>query len=96
MIKREGLKRPDFLNYSAYGVSYNSAYAMNVHHGMFTAVIKILGSDEQVEEYYEKACSEQIIGCYAQTEIGHGSDVQGLMTTAEFDKENQEFIINSS
>ena len=95
MIKREGLKRPDYLIYGAYGVSYNSSYGMNVHHGMFTSIIRILGSQEQVEEFYEKACSEQIIGCYAQTEIGHGSDVQGLMTTATFDKENQEFILNS-
>jgi len=55
MVKRHNLDRPDFLNYSAYGVSYNASYAMNVHHGMFTAIIKILGSDEQVDEYYEKA-----------------------------------------
>lgn len=96
LVKKHSLKRPDFLNYSAYGISYNGAYGMNVHQGMFTVIIKILGSPEQVEEYYEKACSEQIIGCYAQTEIGHGSDVQGLMTTAEFDKDTQEFVFNTS
>ncbi|CAI2361192.1 unnamed protein product [Moneuplotes crassus] len=95
MVEENNIKRPDFLNYSAYGVSYNSAYAFNVHHGMFTAIINILGSKEQVEKYYEKACSEEIIGCYAQTEVGHGSDVQGLMTTATFDRENQEFILHS-
>lgn len=95
MVMENNLQRPDFLNYSAYGVSYNSAYAFNVHHGMFTAIIRILGSKEQVEKYYEKACSEEIIGCYAQTEVGHGSDIQGLMTTATFDRDNQEFVLHS-
>lgn len=35
------------------------------------------------------------MGCYAQTEIGHGSDVSGLETTAIFDKKTDEFIINT-
>lgn len=37
----------------------------------------------------------QIIGCYAQTELGHGSNVQGLETTATFDPQTDEFIIHS-
>ncbi|MBA0859225.1 hypothetical protein Goshw_004587, partial [Gossypium schwendimanii] len=37
----------------------------------------------------------QIIGCYAQTELGHGSNVQGLETTATFDPETDEFVIHS-
>ena len=35
----------------------------------------------------------QIIGCYAQTEMGHGSNGQGLGTTAMFDPD--EFVLNS-
>lgn len=36
-----------------------------------------------------------IQGCYAQTEIGHGSDVTGLKTTATFDKAADEFVIHT-
>lgn len=35
------------------------------------------------------------IGTYAQTELGHGSNVAGLETTATLDKETDEFVINT-
>jgi acyl-CoA oxidase len=35
------------------------------------------------------------MGCYAQTELGHGSDVSGLETTAILDLTTDEFVINS-
>jgi len=37
----------------------------------------------------------QIIGCYAQTELAHGSNVAGVETTATFDKATDEFIIHT-
>lgn len=37
----------------------------------------------------------QIIGCYMQTELGHGSNVQQLETTATYDAKTQEFVIES-
>ena len=37
----------------------------------------------------------KMVGCYAQTELGHGSNVAGLETTATFDREKDEFVINS-
>ena len=37
----------------------------------------------------------KILGTYAQTELGHGSNVAGLETTATFDKATDEFIINT-
>ena len=36
-----------------------------------------------------------MIGCYCQTELGHGSDVAMLETTATFDSKTDEFVINS-
>lgn len=39
--------------------------------------------------------SLQILGCYAQTEMGHGSNVAGIETTATFDKNSDEFVIHT-
>lgn len=36
-----------------------------------------------------------ITGCFALTELGHSSFIRGSETYAIYDKENQEFIINS-
>ena len=52
-------------------------------------------SDEQIKIWLPKAERFEIFGSYSQTELGHGSNLRGLETTATFDKETDEFIINS-
>jgi len=42
---------------------------------MFIPAIKYLGTDKQVKKWLPLAESHSIIGTYAQTELGHGSDV---------------------
>jgi acyl-CoA oxidase len=42
-----------------------------------------------------KAMNYEIIGCYAQTELGHGSNVRGLETTATWNSNDKTFTIHS-
>lgn len=37
----------------------------------------------------------QMIGCYAQTELGHGSNVRGISTQATFDPANDEWVLHT-
>lgn len=62
---------------------------------MFIPAIKGQGNKEQLKKWLPLAYKMQIIGCYAQTELGHGSNVQGLETTATFDPQTDEFVIHS-
>ncbi|KAI4315227.1 hypothetical protein L6164_028061 [Bauhinia variegata] len=67
----------------------------DLHWGMFVPAIKGQGTEEQQKKWLPLAYKMQIIGCYAQTELGHGSNVQGLETTATFDPQTDEFVIHS-
>lgn len=68
---------------------------VDLHWGMFVPAIKGQGTEEQQKKWLSLANKMQIIGCYAQTELGHGSNVQGLETTATFDPQTDEFVIQS-
>ncbi|KAA8522204.1 hypothetical protein F0562_012877 [Nyssa sinensis] len=46
----------------------------DLHWGMFLPAIKGQGTEEQQQKWLPLAYKMQIIGCYAQTELGHGSN----------------------
>ena len=45
--------------------------------------------------YFPLIQSRAILGCYLQTEFGHGSDVSRLETTANYIQTTREFEIHS-
>lgn len=68
---------------------------IELHFWMFLLTIKNLGTDEQQKKWVPDATHLRIHGCYAQTELGHGSNVAGLQTTATFDPQTDEFVLNT-
>ncbi|XP_076954901.1 peroxisomal acyl-coenzyme A oxidase 1-like [Bidens hawaiensis] len=62
---------------------------------MFVPALEGQGTEEQKQKWLPLAKTMQIIGTYAQTELAHGSNVQGLETTATFDRQTDEFVIHS-
>ncbi|CAM4852807.1 unnamed protein product [Rotaria socialis] len=69
-------------------------FAFQLHTSMFIHTLETLASDEQKEKFLPLARSFQIIGTYAQTELGHGSNLQRLETEAVFDRTTDSFILN--
>lgn len=70
-------------------------FPLALHFSMFKLTIENLASDEQQARWLPDVYKLKIVGGYAQTELGHGSNVAGIETTATFDKSADQFIIHS-
>ena len=66
-----------------------------VQWGLFGGAIANLGNSETRKKYLPGVMSLDLLGCFAMTELGGGSDVQNLETTATFDRETGEFVIHT-
>ncbi|KAF1353949.1 acyl-CoA dehydrogenase/oxidase C-terminal [Delphinella strobiligena] len=66
-----------------------------LHESMFLITLRDQGNAEQHEKFLEKAQNYEYIGCYAQTELGHGSNVRGLETTATWNEPDKTFTMHS-
>ena len=62
---------------------------------MFIPAVKNLGTIEQQAEWVPRSWNCKIIGAYAQTELGHGTFIRGLETTATYEPSTKEFVIHS-
>ncbi|KAF2200304.1 acyl-CoA oxidase [Delitschia confertaspora ATCC 74209] len=62
---------------------------------MFVPTIAFQGTAEQKAKWIPLCESGKINGAYCQTELGHGTFVRGIETTATWDSETDEFVIHS-
>lgn len=74
-----------------------SVTRISVHFGLFVSTIKGSGTDDQYKYWLSQGCGDlkRFFGSFSMTELGHGSNVAGMETTATFDIETDEFIINT-
>ena len=66
-----------------------------VQWGLFGAAILHLGTRKHHEKWLPDVISLELPGAFAMTEIGHGSDVASVATTAVYDPETEEFEIHT-
>ncbi|KNA89505.1 MULTISPECIES: acyl-CoA dehydrogenase family protein [Gordonia] len=66
-----------------------------VQWGLFGGAVENLGTARHHEKYVADTISLDLLGCFAMTETGHGSNVQELETTATYDAATKEFVIHS-
>ncbi|MFZ4893553.1 acyl-CoA dehydrogenase [Plantibacter sp. Mn2098] len=66
-----------------------------VQWGLFGAAILHLGTAPHHDAFLPGAMNLDIPGAFAMTETGHGSDVASIATTATYDPDTQEFVINT-
>ena len=68
---------------------------VGVQFGLFGGAVLHLGTERHHEAYLADIASGRLLGCFAMTEHGHGSDVASLRTTATFDPVTDEFVIST-
>lgn len=68
---------------------------VGVQFGLFGGAIAQLGTARHHEAYLRDLASGRLLGCFAMTETGHGSNVQALQTVARYDPASEEFVIST-
>jgi acyl-CoA oxidase len=68
---------------------------LGVQFGLFAGSIQRLGTEYHHKKYLPDAATTTLMGCFAMTEIGHGSNVYRLETEATYDRETDCFIVHS-
>ncbi|CAH2262988.1 jg18691 [Pararge aegeria aegeria] len=79
--------------YSIQDGIFRNVNPLLIHVGLFWSAIAAQASADQQAEWLK--ADSKMIGTYAQTELGHGSHLRGIETTATFDPETDEFVLNT-
>ncbi len=68
---------------------------VGVQFGLFGGAILMLGTRRHHDAYLADLVSGRVLGCFAMTETGHGSNVQALGTTATYEPATDEFVVTT-
>lgn len=66
-----------------------------VQFGLFGGSLQKLGTKKHHDAFLSETGQAELLGCFAMTETGHGSNVRGIKTTATYDKTTEQIIIHT-
>lgn len=69
---------------------------VGVQFGLFGGAILQLGTRAHHDAYLPDLITGRLMGCFAMTESGHGSNVQALGTVATYDVATKEFVVTTT
>jgi acyl-CoA oxidase len=68
---------------------------VGVQFGLFGGAVLQLGTKPHHDAYLRDLVTGKLMGCFAMTETGHGSNVQALGTVAVYEPDTGEFVIST-
>ena len=69
---------------------------VGVQFGLFGGAILQLGTQRHHDAYLRDLITGRLMGCFAMTEVGHGSNVQALGTVATYDPDTEELVVTTT
>lgn len=66
-----------------------------VQYGLFQGSIILLGTDWHHRTFLPRVMTGELLGAFAMSELGSGSNVRDLETTATWDPATQEFVVHT-
>ncbi|XP_024366306.1 acyl-coenzyme A oxidase 3, peroxisomal [Physcomitrium patens] len=68
---------------------------LGVHIHLWGGSIQYLGTKRHHDKWLDRTEDYQVRGCFAMSELGHGSNVRGIETVTTYDTSTEEFIIDT-
>uniref|UniRef100_A0A4W4E8Y7 Acyl-coenzyme A oxidase n=1 Tax=Electrophorus electricus TaxID=8005 RepID=A0A4W4E8Y7_ELEEL len=94
-LRNYGISNPEEIYCYKRIVKKGFEETIGLHYNMFLPTLHNQGSPEQQAKWLPLTHTLQVVGTYAQTELGHGTHIRRLETTATYDPSTQEFVLNS-
>lgn len=74
---------------------HSLAIKLGVHFFLWGGAVQFFGTNRHHEKWLKDTERFMIKGCFAMTELGHGSNVRGIETVATYEARSGEFVINT-